>query len=59
MDKHTAPTAPTYGELRLQLAKERLAHAQTLAAYSLLHASTRGALAAPALPGPRWHGAAH
>lgn len=52
-------TAPTINSLRLELAKERLAHAQTLAAYHLLHAASSSALAAPAQPGPRWAGASH
>lgn len=51
--------APTYSELRLQLAQARLELAQTTMSYNLLHAATSAARTAPLLPGPRWHGSAH
>ena len=55
----TTNTAPTYAELRLALAKERLAHAETLAKFNMLHASTVTVSAPVYLPGPRWNGAEH
>lgn len=52
-------TNPTYGELRLKLAKVELELARTTMAYNLLHAATQTPPVAAYLPGPRWTGAAH